>query len=402
MSLNEERMMILKMLQEGKISSDEASKLLEALDGSHNENNEYSGKRQQKSQANYYDEAAKFREKINDWRRDFSKNYSSKDFDKVVDEFSTKAEKIGKNVASATVGIVDKIVDYVSSVVDTGSFNIFGSFNVVEKNYEATVSEGMDLEIEALNGQIVVKKHEENKILIKSKIRCPQSGTSDVLVFEESPSSVKLALAKSDNFNLSISHEVYLPAVRFNKIKLESKNGKIYVEDTLSKDFESITSNATIDLKGINSDSIKVDTKNAKVFINYVIGRDVDINTKNSIIEIKNLKTEKLGAYTANGRIVVDNIQNCDGASEISIDLKTKNGEIKANMNDTDNKGYKVKARTTNGGINLLIPELLYHNSASQDGFGKSIDAESSNYNTATVRVNINAETVNGYIEVVK
>lgn len=402
MSLNEERMMILKMLQEGKITSDEAARLLEALEGGQNRNNENAGSRQQRSQANYYDEVAKFRERINDWRKDFAKNYNSKDFDKMVDDFSTKAEKIGKNVASATVGIVDKIVDYVGSVVDTGSFNIFGNFNVVEKNYEAAANEGMDLEIEALNGQIVVKKHDENKVLIKSKIRCPQNGTGDLLVFEEGPSGVKLALAKSENFNLSISHEVFLPTIRFNKIKLESKNGKIYVEDSRSQEFESVTKNAAIDLMGVNSDSIKVDTKNAKVVLNYIIGRQVDINTKNSIIDIKNLKAEKLGAFTANGRIVVDNIQNCEGVSEMFIDLRTKNGEIKANMNDTDNKGYRVKARTTNGGINLLIPELLYHEMPRQDGFGKSVDTESSNYNTAPVRVNINAETVNGYIEVVK
>ena len=36
MSVSEERMMILKMLQEGKINSDEAAKLLEALEGARN------------------------------------------------------------------------------------------------------------------------------------------------------------------------------------------------------------------------------------------------------------------------------------------------------------------------------------------------------------------------------
>jgi DUF4097 and DUF4098 domain-containing protein YvlB len=34
MSLSEERIMILKMLEEGKITSEEASRLLEALDSS--------------------------------------------------------------------------------------------------------------------------------------------------------------------------------------------------------------------------------------------------------------------------------------------------------------------------------------------------------------------------------
>lgn len=403
MSLNEERMMILKMLQDGKISSDEAAKLLEALDGGKRQTaGEYSTYKQQKSQANYYDEVARFRERINDWRKEFTKNHNQKDFDRMVDDFSAKAEKIGKNVATATSGIVDKVIDFVGSVVDTGSFNIFGSYNVVEKSFEAAAREDMDLELEGVNGQIVIKKHQEDKIVIKSKIRSPQNNSDQVLAFSDTGSAVSLKLAMTDSFSLSVSHEVYIPAVRFNKIRLETKNGKIFVEDALSQEFESITKNATIDLMGVNSGKISVDTKNAKVCLNYVIGRDISINTKNSIIDIKNLKAEKLGAYTANGRIVVENVQNYDGASELQMDLRTKNGEIKTNMNDMDNRSYRIKARTSNGGVNLLVPGLLYQNTPRQDGFGKLVEAESSNYNNAPQRVNINAETYNGYIEVVK
>jgi len=254
MSLNEERMMILKMLQEGKISADEAAKLLEALEsGKKQASSGYSSNRQQKSQANYYDEVAKFRERINEWKRDFARSHNQKDFDSMVDDFSTKAEKIGKNVVNATSGFVDKVIDFVGSVVDTGSFSIFGNYNVVEKNYEAVACEGKDLEIEGINGQIVVKKHQEDKIIIKSKIRGPQNNTGEILAFVDNGSTVSLKLTKNDSFMLSVSHEVYVPAIRFNKIKLETKNSKIYVEDTLSQEFESVTKNAAIDLTGVTS-----------------------------------------------------------------------------------------------------------------------------------------------------
>lgn len=399
MSLNEERMMILKMLQEGRINSEEAAKLLEALD-SKQPSGEYTGNRQQRYQANYYDEVARFRERIHGWKREFKKNYNEKDFDRMVEDFSAKAEKIGKNVASATFGIVDKIADYVGSVVDTGSFNIFGSYNLVEKSFEAAVTEGMDLDLEGTNGYITVKKHQEDRIIIKSKIRSPQSHTDDVLVFTNTGNAVSLKLNKADF--LSVSHEVLVPAVRFNKIRLETKNGKIYVEDTLSQQFESTTKNAMVDLMGVNSDNISIDTKNAKVLVNYITGKGININTKNSIIDIKNVKAEKLCAITANGRIAVENVQNIEGSDEINLELKTKNGDIKANMNDMENKAYKVKAQTTNGGINLLIPDLLYAGTSRQYGPGKQVEAQTGNYNNSSQRVNIYAETLNGYIEVVK
>ena len=400
MSLNEERMMILKMLQDGKINSDEAAKLLEALDGGKKQTAESASNRQQRQQANYYEEVNKFRDRIHDWKKEFTKNVNEKDFDRMVDDFSAKAEKFGKNVASTTFGIVDKIVDYVGSVVDTGSFSVFGAYNVVEKNFEAAAQEGMDLSLEGINGQISLKKHAEDKIVIKSKIRSPQSYTDDVILFTDTGNAVTLKLNKTEF--LSVSHEVFVPAVRFNKIRLETKNGKISVEDTLSQQFESVTKNAMIDLMGVNSENLSIDTKNAKVFANYITGKTVNINTKNSIIDIKNIKTEKLSAVTANGKIAVENVQNIDGSAEISMELKTKNGDIKANMNDMENRAYKVQARTTNGGINLLIPELLYSNPNKSFSTDKSVDAQSSTYNTAPQRVNIYAETLNGYIEVVK
>lgn len=402
MSLNEERMMILKMLQEGKISSDEAARLLEALDGGQKQTAGDTGYNRQRPQVNYQDEIAKLRERINDWKREFNKNRNNKDFDRMVDEFSQKAEKLGKNVANNAASFVDKLVDYVGSMVDTGSFNFFGGLNVVEKTYEAAAVEDMDLEVEGTNGQIVLKKHDDNRILIKSKIRCLQNNIGEVLAFQEGPSSVSLRLTKTDAITLSVSHEIFVPAVKFNKIRLETKNGKIHVEDSITQVLESYTKNASIDLAGVRSDKISVDTKNSKVFLNYVIGREVNVDTKNSIIEVRNLKVEKLGAYTVNGRIIIDNIQNCEGSADIAMDLKTKNGGIKVNMNDMENKGYKIKAQTTNGGINLLVPELLYRNDPKQYGSGKYAETESSNYSNAQVRVDINAETTNGYIEVVK
>lgn len=410
MSLSEERMMILKMLQEGRINSDEAAKLLEALDtnqkqapgNSGNSGGYNTARHQQRPQHNYYDEVARCREKINEWKRDISKNYNQKDFDKMVDDFSSKAEKVGKEVATVTFGVVDKVVDFVGSFVDTGAFNIFGSCVLVEKTYEAAAVEGSDLALQATNGQITVKKHPEDRILIKAKIRTPQANAEEVLVFTNENNTVSLKLAKPDTFNLSVSYEVFVPAVKFNKLILETKNSKINVEDTLSEEFVSITRNGAIDLMGVNSSKVSVDTKNAKVTINYLIGKDISINTVNAMIDMKNLKTEKLGAYTSNGKILLENLQAYDNTNEIELILKTKNSDIKANMNDTENKGYRVKTRTTNGGINLLIPNLLYREAPKADGSSRQAEAETENYSTTPQKVNIIAETLNGYVEVIK
>lgn len=406
MSYNEEKMMILKMLQEGKITSEEAARLLEALDGGARQsadNNAGFG-RQQRSQPNYTDEVAKFRERLNEWKNEFTKNINQnvnqKDFDRMVDDFSKKAEKVGKQVATATSGLVDKIMDYVGSFVDTGAFNIFGNYAVVEKTFQAAAREGMDLELEGINGQIYIKKHQESHILIKTKVRSPQENADSLLIWSDDGSTVSLKVNKT--MNMSVAHEVYLPAVRFNKIKLETTNGKIYVEDSLSQEFESATKNAPIDLMGVNTGKLNVDTKNAKVTLSYIIAKDVNVDTKNSMIEVKNIKTAKMDAETANARIYIENVQAPENVADIVLKLKTSNGDIKVNMNDMDSKGYRIKAQTSNGGINLLVPELTYHNASKQGLGGSFVEAESSGYNNSPRRVQIDAETSNGMIEVVK
>jgi DUF4097 and DUF4098 domain-containing protein YvlB len=403
MSLSEERMMILKMLQEGRINSDEAAKLLEALDAKQTPQPGFKGFNIPKPPPhNYYDEVTRARERINDWRRDLSKNYNQNDFDKMVDEFSAKVEKFGKNVATAAFGVADKVADFVGTIIDTSAFNIFGSCVTVEKDFEAAAAEGMNLQLQATNGPIIIKKHQEDRVLIKAKIRTPQADAENAIVFSNDNGTVAVKLAKPDTYNLSVAYEVLVPQVKFNQIALETKNSKIYVEDTISDEFLGVTKNAAIDLTGVNSSRIAVETKNAKVIVNYMIGKDISIVTTNGTIDIKNLKAEKLNAENLNGKILLDNIQGYDGSTTAELRLKTKNADIKANMNDSDDRGYKVKAQTSNGGINLLIPNLLYRNVPRYEGMNRQAEAETENYQAAAQKIDITAETTNGYIEVIK
>jgi hypothetical protein len=83
------------------------------------------------------------------------------------------------------------------------------------------------------------------------------------------------------------------------------------------------------------------------------------------------------------------------------VKLKTSYAGIKVNMNDMEKRGYRVKGETTNGDINLLIPEITYHNISKQ--MSKNfVEAESSGYDSYENKVNITAQTSYGFIEIVK
>jgi DUF4097 and DUF4098 domain-containing protein YvlB len=400
MSMSEERLLILKMLEENKISSEEAAKLLAALDEKPEQESANNYKRNQRANG-FNEEAAKVRERVNEWKKGFKNNYSQADFDNMIDDFATKAEKFGKNVASTTVGIVDKVIDYVGSFVDTNSFNIFGSFQTVQKNFEVYPAENAVLEIAGVNGSISIKKHIDPKVVIISRIKSSAPNGEGIITFSDDPNNISIKV-NSTAFNVSVSHEIFIPETKFKTIKIENSNGKIYIEDSLSEEITATTKNAHIELMGVNSDKISVNTKNARIQMSYIIGGNININTSNAVIDIKHIKATDVNAVTLNGRIAIENAQNVDGDSDMNMYLKTSNGSIKVNMNDMDSRVYKVKAHASNGTINLLIPEIMYHNVNRKGTGGGFVEAESKNYDSGLNKVNITAETMNGHIEVVK
>jgi len=400
MSISEEKLLILKMLEEKKITSEEALKLLAALEEVPKQENTDNFKRNQKANG-FADEAAKVRDKVNDWKKEFKNNYNQADFDNMIDDFSNKAQKVGKNVATATSGIVDKVIDYVGSFVDTNSFNIFGNLQTVQKNFEVFPAEGATLEIFGANGTITIKKHLDPKVMIITRIKSSAPNGEGIVSFSDDPSAIAIKV-NSAAINISVSHEVFLPEIKFKSIKIENSNGKIYIEDSLSDEITATTKNAHIEMMGVNSDKISVNTKNGRVQMSYIIGNKIDINTSNAVIDIKHIKVQDVNAVTVNGRVTIENAQNIDENTDMNMFLKTSNGGIKVNMNDMDGRVYKVKAHASNGSINLLIPEIVYHNVNRKGVTGSFVEAESKDFELGLNKVIITGETMNGQIEIVK
>jgi DUF4097 and DUF4098 domain-containing protein YvlB len=273
------------------------------------------------------------------------------------------------------------------------------SRNARQYDKYAKVQKNMEIEIEGLNGHILVKKHMDSTIKIRTVIKSPQDNADEIINFSQSDNLISVKYNKIGN--ISVSHEIFLPVIKFKKIDLTTKNGKIYVEDLLAESFKAATSSSNIDLMGVTSDKLSVVNKNGKIQFGYIIGKDIDIDADNSVIDIKHIKTESLNATTRNGRILVENIHHYEDSSIINMSLNTENSGIKVNMNDMDTRGYKVKAHTTNGEINLLIPEMTYKNISKQMK-NNFIEAESNGYENFDKKVNIIADAQNGYIEIIK
>ncbi len=399
MAYSNEKMYVLEMLEKGKITSEEAARLIEALDGD-KENKDFDFSFfKDSNKADFQGEVSKLGDRINNWIKDIKATYIQKDFDKSIDEFSSKIENIASAFTNTTTEVADKIADFVSNFIDNTTFNFFGSYKTIDKEYRTSAIEGIELDIHAVNGYITLKKHLENEIIVNSKIRCPQNDDQDYLTIINKNNQISINLTTTKN--ISISHEIYIPSMMFKKIRLETSNAKIYVEDIVSQDFEALTTNCDIELMGINCNNLYSKTKNAKIQIGYTTAKDIDISTINSSINIKHVKVGNLNASSNNGKIFIEDIHNYYETSMINIQVKTKNSGIKIDMNDMENKGYKIDAKTTNANIDILIPDMTY-TTVDKELNENYVKAQSKNFSLFKKMVTINAETKNGNIEIIK
>ncbi|NMA83406.1 MAG: hypothetical protein GX962_06025 [Epulopiscium sp.] len=99
--MREERMLILRLLQENKITAEEAEKLLTALNQGNVDEKDKSSKNRTKEMENKLKDLG---DTLEDWSKDFSKK-----LDNIVKEVEPKLKKVTKIVVDKTTSAFDEI-----------------------------------------------------------------------------------------------------------------------------------------------------------------------------------------------------------------------------------------------------------------------------------------------------
>ncbi|WP_353097404.1 DUF4097 family beta strand repeat-containing protein [Tissierella praeacuta] len=402
--MKEEKMMILSMLEEGKITAEDAIKLMEALEDieipkNHNETKE-----------EIYD--------------DFQEKKSSKPI------FNT-LEDIGSDISNVLSNMFDGLKDV-------------GNSFIFRNNYE-TITTDLDvdisnmnlptLDLKAINGSIFLRPNIDNNLFIKVTCQYKKGLFSpDEPYFDFSTNENKIIFNPKYNSNISIKLDVSLPKKDYDEITLNSSNGKIDIQELNTDILKCITTNSSINIVKANSKEIDLTTKNGKIECKDINSNIIKSTTTNSSIFLTNLHCLEIEAKTANGKIVINNIDGQKIILKTSnalietedvncniIHLTTSNGKIICNNIDM-NKAKEVKLMTSNGSINskvygitkdnyfdletsmgnisLGIPNLVYKiNNQANLGF-KKIVAHNVNFDENRDNVKFIASTSNGSINI--
>jgi DUF4097 and DUF4098 domain-containing protein YvlB len=304
MKMNEERKRILKMVEEGKLTVDEALTLLDDI--------QKAERTMEQKQAEIFNElstAVKFEE--------------AKKEDPVQDKFKSAKEKVFDFVDSALKKIKDLDLD----------FNFGHSVEISHIFHHSDVYI-KDMDIDVANGSIKLAAWDQNDVRIECQAKvyrvenqeqARQNFLKDVIFAIEGQ---KLRFITQQKL-MKIDAIIYVPSADYERIRVRMFNGPIMGEELRVTD-------------------LRVKTANGKIILERLNGKRAEVETANGNVSIQNSVFDDLEAETINGAIKLD-------GDFRKMETQTFNGNITYNLRGE--RSELIIAKATTGAVDLFVPE---------------------------------------------
>ena len=353
--MTEERRRILDMLSEGKVTVEEAERLLEALQGARRET-------RKKSRIN-------------------APLSPIPGVETLQDSLEGLGEEIGKGLEEGLAGLEDSLSEW--SEGDNDARDEDDKTSMRDDTF--AVGTNPRLVVRGFNGRIRVRAGEPGSIRVRAKLKKPREikysavQEGDLVTVEAKPDQ------QSEGFLHGFSRQHF------------GANIEVTVPVTTSVDLA--TSNGPVELQGTES-SGAIQTKNGPIKVQQFKG-DLNATTKNAPITVKTL-SGSAELYTSNSRVSIEDAhgrfdaRTTNGSIKFqgSIEpgngsrLSTKNGNIKVTLDAEPS--LKLTAATVNGRVRCEVP-----------GFVASVEKRHKLKGTVgTGETELIAETVNGSVTI--
>ena len=427
-----EKMMILKMLEEGKINAEEAARLMEAASDDQERAAKMSveEKRARMSNAGSFEDGGPT--PVNNRRNDFGRGgqegsynqnqyhgnqYSQNQhsgpstggnsgsqglglddfandlgmkFDTFAKDMEPRLQKLAETVAEKTANMAEAISKSLNSPsggyrgpAPSFSGNVKNSF---EKNFELKVEAGYcELNLSGLNGDIMVNGYNGDKITAKVYYRPKVHGASIELM----KLGDKYYLNYDEDAFEFVAIDAYVPESLFKDIKLETVNGSAYVSTIAAEYFTINAINSRTELKNIHARNIKADCGNGPVTLLNITGENASIELFNGNINATSLDISNLKLSSSNGPVNI-NIDYFKLYNNYTWVLDASNGKFVMNLPSAHDLGYHIKAQTSLNNVKLGLSGMnhIINNS-------NIVEAQSTDFDNAQRKVKIKAETSN-------
>lgn len=299
--MKEQRIRILKLVEDGKLSADEALSLIEALDR---------------------DEQLK-EEKITALSTEVI-DYNHED----------NAKQPHEKQSSLGTKLMDWVDTAVKRVKELDLDLNFGKSIDIHHIFQFQGASFHDIDINFPNGSVNIQPWNEQDIRVECDAKVYRAENMEqarqgFLTEVECTLEGNRLILHSDKKTMKINVVLYVPEQAYDQIKIKLFNGPIRGED-------------------LNVDTIKAKTANGVLSFSSINGKHGEFETANGQIKLSNSKYEKVEVESITGII------QFNGSAE-KIDAQSFNGNLQLTLADMACEA--LYAKTTTGNIEINVPE---------------------------------------------
>lgn len=387
-------MLILQMLQEGKITPEEAHDLLEAL--------ALSEQASRDSGPDYWDDVKSRIERAGEMVEEQAEKFREK-VEETIEEARARYEAARDKAASGGApieGVEDVVVtverglsqfakEFPEAMRRLFSFT-FGSFDArtVERVYEGAFGEGVQeaaVAVEARNGSVKWETWDQPgyKVIVTSKVRASDDAAARERVerfvhWQAADDGFRLSAA--DRSDISSSVTVLLPKTLRYKLESETRNGSIRAKGVRVTSGQLRTVNGGIRVEDVEAERLETVTVNGGVRLHGAV-EDLRGETTNGSVEAR------LVGMRRDGGVV----------EQAHWELEATNGSIRVYVPHGPDIGYDVNLKTVTGRVKVELPGFV---TVDGRGAGRDVSWRSEGMEDKPRRIGLTVGTVHGSIVV--
>lgn len=360
--MDAERKRIMKLVEDGVISAEEAITLLEALNKKEDSTqsqkqtqyvqtppmNEGNGSQSSSQQQQQQSQQSQFNDSKQSTGFDdfFGKNFDNKDMNRKMDEFMDEVKNDLSQFSNKLMGILNTTYTKIKEF----DFEFpFGSKVEFTKNYSFNGNEVRAIDVEIPNGKVEVVRSEGNELKVEANIKTSLTDNDE----EKTKANFEKEFVKLNDGKLQIKCPSKLSQVNV-RLMLPDKQYDVLLMKLL---------NGGVSIDELKAKLVKVRTYNGAIKYDGGEFQHADVQSGNGAIEIVRVKGEDLEVETVNGRIYID------GDLE-EVEAESANGAVIVTTHNK--KARKIKAQTIAGAVELYVPKTLSINGAVSTNFGRA------------------------------
>ena len=353
----EERLLILKMVESGKITAQEAVELLEALE----------------------EEAPRQAKSDDVWRR------IEKQSEELARKIERAAERFSQSVEARLEdsGIPEQLGNiqrwFTKLPFLSGMANETHEFTEeVEGSFAQGLAE-IPVSLRTLNGSIVVEgwEGEGYKLVVTQRVRAKDRETALEKVTQvELPQAGsvvdKLEANVQERGDTSISFHLSLPRKGPYRLVLNSTNGRCQVANLLAKMIDVDTLNGSAAIKQTKAEKMHIWTGNGSNNLDFVEAEQIQQRTANGSIQFTG-SCRMIACDSTNGSVRVSPLAFGHELSE--LDIKTVNSSVQCMLPQMPDLQVRLDASTSVGRVRLGLANFAVQSEHKDGGMHKVVGA---------------------------